>query len=119
MRLLVVAYLVACGGKPPPPVAPGPPISAAPDLSVGSMQEECDGLVAALETWKQCTNLEEGQKGSIEAWIERAHIDFAAAVKAQPEARAQHEIALRCHRAAGSIKAATERCGNGKVIPTD
>lgn len=119
MRLVVVACLAACTGKQPPPVAPGPPISAAPDLSVGTMQEECDGLVAALESWKLCANLEESQKGTIDAWIERAHIDFTAAVKAKPEERAQHEIAMRCRRAAGSIKAATERCGNGKAVPAD
>ena len=83
------------------------------------MQAECDGLIAAFEAWKNCPNIEDEQKTYIENLIERAHLDFAAAQKSQPEERAQKEIARRCRRAASSVKAATERCANGKAPKAD
>jgi hypothetical protein len=83
------------------------------------MDAECNGLIAAFETWKQCPNLEDEQKTYVENLIERAHLDFAAAQKSQPDERAQKEIARRCRRAALSVKAATERCSNGRPPKPD
>ena len=83
------------------------------------MQNECDGFVAALETWRKCENIEEDQRTYLEALIERAHSDFGAAQKAQPDEKSQKEIARRCRRAHLSIEAATERCHNGKPPKVD
>ena len=110
---LAVVGLAACAA-PPPPVAPGRPIPAEPEISVESMGVECAALVTSLELWKQCPNAEEDDRNLIDAWVERATMDFAAATKAQPDDRAQHAIAHNCRRATSSVKAATERCGNGK-----
>ena len=71
-------------------------------------------LVEALLVWKQCPNLDEEERDYIEAWVERANMDFAAADKAKPDDKAQHQMAHNCRRATDSVKAATERCGNGK-----
>ena len=105
--------VAACAAA-PPPVPPGPQIPAEPEIVVDTMTVECRAVVTALETWKACKNLEDDDRDLIEAWTERAHLDFAAAEKAKPDDRAQHAIAHNCRRATDSIKAATERCGNGK-----
>jgi hypothetical protein len=110
---IFVVVATACAAT-PPRVAPGPPIPAEPEIAVDTMTVECMALVASLETWKACKNLEDEDRDLIEAWEERAHLDFAAAEKAKPDAKAQHAIAHNCRRAADSIKAATERCANGK-----
>jgi hypothetical protein len=111
--IAIMAAIAACS-TPPAPVAPGPPIPAEPDLAVDTMAVECGALVASLETWRQCVNLDEEEREYITAWIERANMDFAAGAKANPDAKAQHAIAHNCRRAASSVSAATERCHNGK-----
>jgi hypothetical protein len=117
---LVACFAVACGGKSPPlPPPPGGPIVASPDLQLDTMDAECNGLISAFEAWKQCPNLEDEQKTYVENLIERAHLDYAAAQKSQPDERAQKEIARRCRRAASSVKAATERCRNGRPPKAD
>jgi hypothetical protein len=78
------------------------------------MTDECAGVIKALEAWKECPNADDEEKEYIQAWIERAHLDFAAAEKAQPDDKAQHNIAHTCHKAASSVNAAIERCHNGK-----
>src|SRR5262249_59150778 len=77
----------------PPPVAPGAPIAAPPEVALGTMDAECDGLLGALATYKQCPNLEEEDRLDIDAWTERAQQDFAAGKKANPEPNAQRAIA--------------------------
>jgi hypothetical protein len=111
--------LVACGGKSPPAPPPGAPIPATPDIQLDTMDAECNGLISAFESWKQCPNIEDEHKTYVESLIERAHLDFAAAQKSQPDERSQKEIARRCRRAAMSIKAATERCNNGRAPKAD
>jgi hypothetical protein len=96
-----------------PPVPPGPPIPAEPEVSLGTMDAECEGLLAALGAYKECPNLEEEDREDIDAWIERTQLDFAAGKKANPEPNAQHAIAAACHRAIASVKAAHERCRAG------
>jgi hypothetical protein len=110
--LLAIVVAGACG-KPAPPVPPGPPIPAEPEIAVGTMDAECDGLVIALLAWKSCPNLDEDDRDYIDAWIERAHLDFAASHKAHPDERALHAMAHNCRRATNSVAAATERCSNG------
>lgn len=108
------SVLLACR-QPPPPVAPGPPIPAEPELAVESMKTECGQMVEMLLIWKQCPNLDEDERDYIDAWVERANMDFAAGDKAHPDEKAQHQMAHNCRRAANSVRAATERCSNGKA----
>jgi hypothetical protein len=112
--IVAIAFAVACAAS-PAPVAPGPPIPAEPDLAVGTMADECAAFVAALETWKQCANLDEAERDYVIAWIERANLDFAAGAKAKPDEKAQHAIAHNCRRGTSSVIAATERCHNGRT----
>jgi len=109
-----VVLVAACSKGHPPPVAPGDPIYARAEVQLASMKAECDGLVTAFETWKQCPNAEDDQKESIDEWIEVAREDFTAGSKANLDDKAQHEIAVRCRRAADSVRAAAERCSHGK-----
>jgi hypothetical protein len=101
----------------PPPVAPGEPIAAAPEITLGTMDAECDGLIAAFTTYKQCPNLDDDDRWDIDAWSERAQQDFAAGKKAKPEPNAQHAIAAACHKAVVSVMAANERCHAGPKPP--
>ena len=107
---------VACHSD-PPPVAPGAPIAAAPEVSLGTMDAECDGLLAALASYKKCPNLEDDDKWDIDAWTERMQQDFAAGKKANPEPNAQRAIAAACHKAMTSVTAANERCHAGRRPP--
>jgi hypothetical protein len=109
--LVAAAWLVACHRD--PPVAPGTPIPAAPEVALGTMDAECEGLLAALGGYKECSNLDEDDKLDVDAWIERAQEDFAAGKKVSPEPNAQRAIAAACHKATVSVKAANERCLNG------
>ena len=111
--LFFVFGMAACGHAEPPPVAPGPPIPAEPEITVGTMAAECDGLIAALERYRDCKYHDAYARDGVDRSIEAAHLSFAAGVKANPDERAQHAIALSCRKATDSIKAATERCGNG------
>ncbi len=77
------------------------------------MQIECDALLAALATYRDCKNHDPGEVEEVEAWIDTANRNLAAGKKANPEANAQKAIAGACHRAAVSVKAATERCHAG------
>jgi hypothetical protein len=91
-------------------VKPAQPLPADPDVELGSMQLECDAMVAALETYKACVNHEDEDRENIDDWIETANRSFAASKKANPEPNAQKAIAGACHKATTSVKAATERC---------
>jgi len=77
------------------------------------MDTECDGLLAALASYKQCPNLDEADRRDIDGWTERVQQDFAAGKKAKPEPNAQHAIAAACHKAVASVTAANERCHAG------
>jgi hypothetical protein len=97
----------------PPPVAPGKPIPAAPEIALGTMDAECDRLIATFATYKQCPNLDDDDRWNIDAWSERAQQDLAAGKKAKPEPNAQRAIAAACHKAVVSVMAANERCHAG------
>lgn len=117
--LAISVLLAACARRDPPPTTPGPPITADPEVSVGTMTDECNALVAALGAYKTCPNLEDNDVAHLDAWIARANRDFAASKKANPEANTQQAIAVACHRATESINAAAERCAAGKPPPRD
>jgi hypothetical protein len=111
-RVGAALLLVGCA-RSAPPVAPGAPIEAAPPAELRGMVEECDAMIAALEAFRGCPHLAEEDRLDLEAWIERAHKDFAAGRKANPSPEAQDAIALACQRATRSVAAATERCQAG------
>ncbi len=112
-----LACTAACHAE-PPPVAPGEPIPVPADVTLGTMDAECDGLISALATYKACPNHDDDDRELIDAWSQRAQQDFAAGKKAKPDANAQHAIASACHKAITSVAAATERCNAGpKPVP--
>jgi hypothetical protein len=111
--MALTASLTGACHRDPPPVAPGEPIAAEPEVTLGTMDAECDGLIAALATYKQCPNFDEGDRRGIDAFTENAQQDFAAGKKAKPEPNAQHAIAAACHKAIASVNAANERCHAG------
>jgi len=111
-KLCAFAALVACSHPPPPP-PPGEPIPAEPDVHLGSMDDECNGLVAAVKTYGECPNLEDGGKAWARAVTENADEAFAAGKKGEIDAQAERAIAIACHKAADSIKSATIRCQAG------
>ena len=111
--LLIACALAACVRKDPPPTKPAPPLPADPEMTLDSMQVECDGMLGALAAFKACPNNDEDDREGIDAWIERANRDFAASRKANPEPNAQKAIAAACHKAADSVRAAAERCAAG------
>lgn len=112
LALGAVLLAVACHGE-PPPVAPGQPITAPAEVTLGTMDVECEALLTALGLYKQCPNLDEDDRYDIDAWRERAQQDFAAGKKANPEPNAQRAIAAACRKAVASVTAASERCHAG------
>ncbi len=117
--LSAILMASACGGSQQPPVTPGPPIAADPPMTLQSMTEECDAMVAALATFRACPNLDEDNQQDLDAWIERASSDFTAGRKVKLEPDAQQAIAHACRRATSSVIAATERCKAGKPPKTN
>jgi hypothetical protein len=115
----LIAIVIGACTRSQPPVAPGPPIAADPPVSLKSMTEECDAMVAALGAFKACPNLDEDNREDLEAWIERANQDFTAGRKVTLAADAQQAIALACRRGTNSVTAATQRCHAGRRPKTD
>ncbi|MBX3158288.1 MAG: hypothetical protein KF773_20130 [Deltaproteobacteria bacterium] len=111
---VVISLLAAACGREPPPVKPAPPLPADPAVKLESMQIECDSFVAALGAYKACPNLDDHEAEVIGAWMERATLDLAAGHKAEIEPNAQAQAAGACRRAADSVRAAHERCRNGR-----
>lgn len=97
-----------------PPVKPGPPILAEGEVELETAEVECAGLVAALDKYGQCPNLEDGDRQWTRNAIEAAEESWAAGKKSNPDEPSLHAIAMACHRAALSMQAATERCHAGK-----
>jgi len=103
---------VACSHPPPPP-PPGDPIPAEPDVKLGTMDDECNGLVAAVNAYGECPNLEDAGRTWARAVTENAEESFAAGKKGEIDPQAARAIAVACHKAADSIKSATIRCQAG------
>lgn len=89
---------------------PAAPLPADPPVKLDTMKVECDALLAALATFRECPFHEERDVREVEAWIEAATRNLEAGTKVNPEPNAQKAIAGACHRAMVSVKAATERC---------
>ena len=102
-----------------PPVKPGPPLPADPDIVVATMDDECGGLQKAIETWSLCPNLEDADRSWMHRISEYADQAFAAGRAGHPDADAQHAIALACHRAAVAITNANTRCLAGPPPKVD
>jgi hypothetical protein len=113
-RALVLLLLISCKHVvSEKAVEPGPPIPAEPERDLSSMDAECAGLVAALDTYGQCPNLEDGDRDWTRRTIEAAERSFMAGKKSNPDEPSQKAIAAACHRAALSIQYATQRCHAG------
>jgi hypothetical protein len=97
-----------------PAVTPGPPIAAEPEIDLDSMDAECAGLVAAVDRYGQCPNLDDSDRQWARSVIEATEQSLAAGKKAQPDEPSQKAIAMACRRATVSIGYATERCRAGK-----
>ena len=65
IRWFAPFLMVACTHRVDPPVVPGPPLAAEPDISVDTMDVECGGLVKALDDYGRCPNLDDDGR----AWI--------------------------------------------------
>ena len=102
-----------------PTVKPGTPIPAEPEAQLENMDTECAGLIAALDTYGKCPNLEDGDRDWTQRTIEAAEESFAAGKKSNPDEPSQKAIAAACHRAALSIQYATQRCQAGKRPKVD
>jgi len=117
-KWLLIATLVGCHHE-VPPVPPGEPIPAEPDLVVGTMEAECDALVAAITAYGTCPNADE----DIRVWSKRvaeiAQQAFDAGKKGEPKPEDQKVIALACHKATVSMQNATTRCKNGPLPKVD
>ncbi len=100
-------------------VAPGAPIPAEPEAQLENMDTECAGLIAALDTYGKCPNLEDGDRAWVRSVIESAEDSFAAGKKSNPDEPAQKAMAMACHRAAISMQFATARCQAGKRPRSD
>jgi hypothetical protein len=113
---LAVVVVVGCTRHPEiPALPPAAPLPAAPDIELGTMQAECDAMIAALEAKLVCPNAEDDERAGDKATIERwRDVDFPALVKSKPDEPSQRAIALACRRATVSVAAAAERCRNGK-----
>jgi hypothetical protein len=112
VAVLAISAWVGCHGE-PPPVPPGEPIAAPAEVSLGTMEVECEALLSAFALFKQCPNLDDEDRADLDAWSERAQQDFAAGKKANPEPNAQHAIAAACRKAVTSVTAANQRCHAG------
>src|SRR5690348_5596229 len=110
-RKVLVATLLIFGGchhvVGDKQVAPGPPIPAEPEADLENMDTECAGLIAALDNYGKCPNLEDGDRAWVRAVIESAEDSFAAGKKAKPDEPSQKAMAMACHRAAISMNFAT------------
>jgi hypothetical protein len=97
-----------------PPVAPGDPIPAEPDVHVDTLDVECDGLVTALQTYGECPNNDDDDRAWAKQIAKVAEDSFAAGKKGNPDEKSQRVIAVACHKATASVQAATTRCRAGK-----
>lgn len=109
---LFLTVIAACHHA-DPPVRPGPPLPAEPDVRLGSVDDECGGLEKAIAAWQTCPNLDDDDREWLHAIGDYAEQSFAAGKKGNPDEESQKAIALGCHRAAVSIVHATERCNAG------
>ena len=110
---LAVALMLVTGCRSQPPVAPGEPIGPPAEVTLGTMDVECEALITALGLFKDCPNLDDDDRSDITAWIERAQQDFAAGKKSNPDHNAQNAIAAACRKAVASVSAANQRCHAG------
>ena len=65
--------MTACSlREPPSPVKPASPLPADPPVTLDTMDKECDALLAALGTFKECPHHEPEDVEDVEAWIDAA-----------------------------------------------
>jgi hypothetical protein len=114
VALAIALGAAGCPTKEPPPVVPAPPLPADPEIQLDTMEAECALYVDALTAWKTCPNLDTGEDQVIQAWIDRSTEDMTLSKKVELEPNAKKATAGACRKAAESVRAAHERCRNGK-----
>ncbi len=83
-------------------------------MQVDSVDKECAAVVAAIDTYSGCPNLEEPARNYWRRVSELSAQSFAATAQNTPDPKGARAIAVACHRAATAIKFANERCLAGK-----
>src|SRR5687768_6312314 len=79
-----------------PAVTPGPPIAAEPEIDLEPMDTECAGLLAAIDRYGQCPNLEDNHRQWVRSVMKATEQSFAAGKKAEPDEPSQKAIAMAC-----------------------
>ena len=100
-------------------VAPGEPIPAEPDIKLGSMDDECKGLVDALNAYGACPNSDEDERVWARRVGELAQQAFDAGKNGSNDEQSLRVMALACRKAAVSMQYATIRCKNGPPPKAD
>jgi hypothetical protein len=116
----VLGILLACEcHHEPPPTPPGEPIPAEPDVKLGTMDEECKGLVDALNAYGACPNSDEDERVWARRVGELAQQAFDAGKNGSNDEQSLRVMALACRKAAVSMQYATIRCKNGPPPKAD
>jgi hypothetical protein len=106
--LACLAALAACGGGRVATPPPQTPIVAADDRPERPAAEVCGALIADLVAYQAC--VPDDRKDLIEAWVERAKIDFAALADETVSDADRRESARGCAKASGALRAALAAC---------
>ncbi|HEX4454691.1 MAG TPA: hypothetical protein VH143_27715 [Kofleriaceae bacterium] len=98
---------------------PGEPIPAEPDIKLGSVDDECKGLVDAITAYGACPNSDEDERAWARRVVEVAQQAFDAGKHGKQDEQTLRVMALACHKAAVSMQYATIRCKNGPPPKAD
>ncbi|HEY1550365.1 MAG TPA: hypothetical protein VGG28_21205 [Kofleriaceae bacterium] len=115
----VVIWLVCNCHHEPPPTPPGEPIPAETDVKLGSMDDECKGLVDAITAYGACPNSDEDERAWARRVAELAQQAFDAGKNGSTDEQSLRVMALACRKAAVSMQYATIRCKNGPPPKAD
>jgi hypothetical protein len=106
--LALAAVLAACGGGRSAAPPPRTPIAAAPDAPPRPAAEVCGELVSQLERYAAC--VPDDRRPLIEAWHERAELDFAALAHPDVSDADREATARACGKATAAVTAALAAC---------
>ena len=94
---------------------PGEPIPAETDVKLGSIDDECKGLVDAITAYGACPNSDEDERAWARRVAELAQQAFDAGKNGKQDEQTLRVMALACRKAAVSMQYATIRCKNGPL----
>jgi hypothetical protein len=116
---VVLCLAIGCHHEPRVEPPPGEPIPAEPDVKVGTADQECSGLVDAINAYGACPNADEDERAWTRRLVEVAQQAFDAGKHGKTDEQTLHVIALACRKAAVSMQYATIRCKNGPPPKAD